>query len=109
MLQKLNEINTKSSVIKISNVALLLVIGLLLNIFVVYYATKLNLANPLIPKYLAFEIFYPYAIKGLILTIGLLIATTLKIFKQNFLVIVICVLVIAAYYFTSFAPNLEEY
>ena len=109
ILEKLKEINQKRSVEKTSNVLILLVIILLLNIFAVYYSTKLNLTNPLIPKYLAFEIFDPYAAKGIILTFGILIATTLKFFKQNLITIIVCLVVIALYYFTSFEPNFTEY
>jgi hypothetical protein len=109
MLEKLKEINRKSRVEKISNVLILFIILLLLNIFAVYYSTKLNLDNPLIPQHLTFEIFDPYAVKGFILTFGLLIATSLKFFKQNLIAIVMCVLVIVLYYFTSFEPNFTEY
>ena len=109
MLEKLKEINRKSIVEKTLNILIILVLLLLLNVFAVYYSTKLNLTNPLIPKYLAFEIFNPYATKGIILTFGLLIAITLKFFKQNLIAIIICFLVIALYYFTSFEPNFTEY
>ena len=109
MLEKLKEINRKSNVEKISNVLITLALLLLVNVFAVYYSTKLNLTNPLITKYLAFEIFAPYAVKGFILTLGLLIATSLKFFKQNLIAIVICLLVIALYYFTNFEPNFARY
>lgn len=69
MFEKLNSINRKKNVEKSSNVLLIVAILLLLNIFAVYFSTKLNLTNPLIPKCLAFEIFEPYAVKRIILTI----------------------------------------
>lgn len=109
MIDNLREINRKSIIVKISNILITIVILLLLNVFAVYYSTKLNLTNPLIPKYLAFEIFAPYAVKGFILTLGLLIATSLKFFKQNLIAIVICLLVIVLYIFTAFEPNFAEY
>lgn len=109
MLEKLKEINRKSNIEKISNVLIILTFVYLLSVFCVYYKTKLNLVNPLIPKSLAFEIFDPYATKGFILTFGLLIGTSLKFFKQNLIAIVICIIVIVLYYFTSFEPNFTEY
>ena len=105
MLEKLKEINSKTSVVKISNVLIIIAILHLLNVFAVYYSTNLNVSNPLIPKCFAFEIFNPYAEKGFILTFGLLIASSLKFFKQNLIAILICFLVIALYYFTNFEPN----
>ena len=109
MVEKLKLINRKKSVERISNFLIFLPILLLISIFANYYSTKLNLSNPLIPKYLAFEIFAPYALKGTILTIGILLVTALKIFKQNLIAILICVIIIALYYLTSFEPNFAEY
>lgn len=109
MFKKLKEINSKSSIEKISKVLIIVAILHLLNVFAVYYSTKLNLSNPLIPKYLAFEIFNPYAKKGFILTFGLLVATFAKFLKQNLIVITICILIIVLYYLTSFKPNFDEY
>lgn len=108
MLEKLKKLNRKSNIQKILNVLITLTLVLLLNVFAVYYATKMNLANPVIPKYFAFEIFAPNTAKGFILTVGLLIATILKFFKQNLIAIVICLIVITTYYFTNFDPNLTE-
>ncbi|MEN9929508.1 MAG: hypothetical protein RLZZ231_1429, partial [Bacteroidota bacterium] len=62
MLEKLKEINRNISIEKTSNSLIMLALLHLLNIFAFYYKTKLNLINPLIPKYLAFELFEPYAI-----------------------------------------------
>ncbi|KFF06006.1 hypothetical protein [Flavobacterium reichenbachii] len=109
MLEKLKEINSKRSVEKISMVLIIVAILHLLNVFAVYYSTKLNLSNPLIPKCLAFEIFNPYAEKGFILAFGLLIATFSKFLKQNLIVITICLLILVLYYLTGFEPNFEEY
>lgn len=109
MFEKLNLINRQKNIEIIASVLILVAIILLLNVFAVYYSTKLNLSNPLIPKCLAFEIFEPYALKGIILTIGLLIATILKLFKQHLIVILICLLIIALYYLTRFEANLTEY
>lgn len=109
MLEKLKEINRNVSTKKAASGLTILALLHLINVFAFYYKTKLNLANPLIPKYLAFELFEPYAVKGIILTIGILIATFLKLFKQNLLVILVCTLIIALYYFTSFQPNFAEY
>ena len=81
----------------------------LLNVFIFYFQTKLNFQNPLLPKYLAYEIFEPYAIKGIILTLGITTVTILKFFKLNLIIILICVLLIVLYYFTSFEPKFVEY
>lgn len=109
MLTKLNVINNKKSIARISNCLIILLILHLLFIFLIYCTTKLNYKNPLIPKYLAFEVFAPYAQKGLIITFGLLIVMSLKFFKQNLLIIIICSILIALYYFTSFEPDFSEY
>ena len=109
MLEKLKEINRNVSTEKAASGLTILALLHLINVFAFYYKTKLNLANPLIPKYLAFELFEPYAVKGIILTIGILIATFLKLFKQNLLVILVCILIIAFYYLTSFEPSFAEY
>jgi hypothetical protein len=109
MLEKLKEINRNVSTEKAASGLTILALLHLINVFTFYYKTKLNLANPLIPKYLAFELFEPYAVKGIILTIGILIATFLKLFKQNLLVILVCILIIAFYYLTSFEPSFAEY
>ena len=109
MFEKLNEINKKKNFEKIANTFLIILIFHLLFVFAIYYSTKFNMSNPLIPKYLAFEIFAPYAEKGLIITFGLLIATILKFLNQHLIMILICLLVIAVYYFTSFEPNFTAY
>lgn len=109
MFEKLNLINRQKNIEIIANVLTLVALLLLINVFVVYYSTKLNLSNPLIPKCLAFEIFEPYALKGSILIIGLLLATILKMFKQHLFVVLICLLIIALYYLTHFESNLSEY
>ena len=109
MFNKLNEINKKKNIEKIANVFMLMLIFHLLFIFAIYYSTKFNFQNPLIPKYLAFEVFAPYAQKGLIITLGLLIVTILKFLRQNLIIILICLLIIAIYYGTSFEPNFAEY
>jgi hypothetical protein len=109
MSQKLNQINNSKRVFQISNWLIILLILHLLFIFLIYYTTKLNYKNPLIPKYLAFEVFAPYAQKGLIITFGLLIVMPLKFLKQNLLIIIICSILIALYYFTSFEPDFSEY
>lgn len=109
MLTKLNAINNKKSIARISNCLIILLILHLLFIFIIYCSVKLSYRNPLIPKYLAFEVFAPYAEKGLMITIGLLTIMTLKFFKQNLLTIIICLIIIALYYFTSFEPDFTEY
>jgi type IV secretory pathway VirB3-like protein len=48
-------------------------------------------------------------LKGTILSIGIVLATIFKIFKQNLFAIFICVIIIALYYLTSFDPNFTEY
>ena len=109
MLEKLKEINRNSNTEKTASFLIILALLHLINVFAFYYKTKLNLANPLIPKYLAFELFEPYAVKGIILTIGILIASFLKFFKQNLIVILVCAMIILLYYLTSFEPSFAEY
>ena len=109
MLEKLKEINRNVSTEKTASILIILALLHLINVFAFYYKTKLNLANPLIPKYLAFELFEPYAVKGIILTIGILIASFLKFFKQNLIVILVCAIIILLYYLTSFEPSFAEY
>lgn len=109
MQEKLKEINRNSSTEKASIVLILLGFIHLICVFTFYYKTKFNLENPLIPKYLAFELFEPYAVKGIILTLGLFLATILKFFKQNLAVLIICIIIIALYYLTSFHPDFTAY
>nr|WP_315154166.1 hypothetical protein [uncultured Flavobacterium sp.] len=109
MLKKLNEINTKKKCEKTANAILILLILHLLFVFLIYYSTAFIYENPFIPKYLAFEIFAPYARKGVILTLGVLIATILKMFKQNLFLILVCVLSISIYYLTNFEPDFTDY
>ena len=105
MLEKLKEVNRNRSTEITAKILIVLTIFHLLSVFCVYYKTKLNITNPLIPKYLVYGIFEPYIPKGIILTIGLLIATILKFVKQNLIAIVVCLIVILAYHLTSFKPN----
>ena len=70
MLEKLKEINRNVSVEKTSSGLIILAFFYLLSVFAYYYKTKLEIVNPLIPKYLAYELFEPFAFKGTILTIG---------------------------------------
>jgi hypothetical protein len=105
MFEKLKEINRSRSTELTAKILMVLTIFHLLSVFCVYYKTKLNLTNPLIPKYLVYGVFEPYIPKGFILTIGLLIATILQFIKQNLIAIVVCVIVIVAYHLTSFEAN----
>lgn len=109
MFQKLNEINKKKAFELIANAFLLILIFHLLFIFAIYYSTKFNYQNPLIPKIIALEIFAPYAQKGLIITFGLLLSTIFKFLKLNLIVILICLIVIFFYYFTSFEADFSAY
>ena len=109
MIKKLNAIN-ESTKIKMIYKALILIVNLLLiSIFAIYFSTKMNFANPLIPKFLAFEVFYPYSQKGLVLAIGLFFALVSKFLKQNLITIIICIIVILIYCVSSFQPNFTEY
>ena len=105
MLEKLKEVNRNRSTEITAKVLIVLTILYLLSIFCVYFQTKLNLTNPLIPKYLITGIFDPYATKGIILTIGLLVATILQFFKQNLITILVCVIALTLYYITTFEAN----
>jgi uncharacterized membrane protein len=109
MLEKLKEINRNVSTEKTSSGLIILALFYLVSVFAFYYKTKLEIVNPLIPKYLAYELFEPYAVKGIILTIGLLLATTLKFLKQNLIAILVCVVVITLYHLTTFEPNFTAY
>ncbi|WP_445452926.1 hypothetical protein [Flavobacterium sp. 25HG05S-40] len=105
MFEKLKEINRNRNTELTAKILIVLTIFHLLSVFCIYYKTKMNLTNPLIPKYLVYGIFEPYIPKGFILTIGLLIATILKFVKQNLIVIVVCAIVIVAYHLTSFKAD----
>ncbi len=99
-IEKLKEINRNVSVEKTSSGLIILAFFYLLSVFAYYYKTKLEIVNPLIPKYLAYELFEPFAFKGTILTIGLLLASTLKFLKQNLIAILVCVIIVALYHLT---------
>lgn len=109
MLEKLKEINNKKSIITTSNCLIIILILHLLFIFLIYCSVKLSYRNPLIPKFIAFEVFAPYAQKGFIITAGLLIVMPLKLFKQNLFTVIICLVLIGLYYLTSFEPDFSEY
>lgn len=109
MLEKLNSLNNKKQVEVVSNILIMVLIFHLIYIFKVYYATKFNFSNPLIPKYLAFEVFAPFAQKGLSTTLGLVLIMPLKFFKQNFIVVLISLLILAIYYATSFEPDFSQF
>jgi len=109
MFQKLTEINHKNNLKKTANVLLIILILHLLFVFAVYYSTKLVFQNPLLPKCIAFETFAPYALKGSILTFRLLLAILSKFFKQNLIVIVICLTIVSIYYLTGFEPDFTAY
>lgn len=108
-MTKIKELNNSENLEKASKILILISIFLLITIFAKYYQTKMNLQNPLIPKYLAFEIFNPYSQKGFILTVGLFFSLSAKFLKQNIISVIICIIIIAIYFLTSFEPNFTEY
>lgn len=109
MKKKIIELNKSNKIDKIS-IGIILVINLfLVSIFAQYYSTKLNLTNPLIPKYLAFEIFEPYALKGFITSIGLLFTLILRFLKQNLFSLIIGIIIICIYIFTNSIPDYSQY
>lgn len=109
MIKKLNEVNKSATTEMISKILILVVTFLLITIFAIYFSTKMSYKNPLIPKFLAFEVFYPYSQKGFILSIGLFFALISKFLKQNLIAVIICLIIISIYLFTSFEPNFTEY
>lgn len=109
MIKKLNEINKSPKVETISKILILVVTFLLITILAIYFSTKMSFANPFIPKYLAFEVFYPYAQKGFILSIGLFFALISKFVNQNLITLIICVIIISIYFLTSFEPDFTKY
>lgn len=109
MIPQYREINQNKKNSITANVLLIILILHLLFVFAVYFSTKLVFQNPLLPKYIAFETFAPYALKGLIVTFGLLTAILLKFLKQNLIVIVICIIVITIFYCTPFEPDFTPY
>ena len=109
MIKKLIEINKSSKIEMISKILILVVTFLLITILAIYFSTKMSFENPLIPKYLAFEVFYPYAQKGFILSIGLFFALISKFIKQNLITLLICIIIIAIYFLTSFEPDFTNY
>ena len=100
-MNKLIEVNQLKSTNIISIVLILYINILMVSIFAQYYTNKFNLENPLIPRELVTVMFEPYAKKGFILASGLPIILILKFIKQNLLVIIGALILIAAYYFTN--------
>ncbi len=97
-INKLSEINQLKST-NIISIGLILYINIfIISIFAQYYTNKLNLNNPLIPKELVTVMFEPYAKKGFILAGGLPIILVLKFLKQNLLVIIGAIILIAICY-----------
>ncbi|PKP14598.1 MAG: hypothetical protein CVU07_14055 [Bacteroidetes bacterium HGW-Bacteroidetes-23] len=109
MLEKLNSFNNKKQTIILANALILLLIFHLLYIFAVFYSTKFNFSNPLIPQEIVIEVFAPFAQKGIFITLGLLLILPLKFFKQNFFVVVLSIITFAIYYLTSFQPDFSEF
>lgn len=109
MLEKLNSLNNIKKIELASNVLIILLIFHLLYIFTVFYSTKLNLENPLIPQQILIAVFAPFAQKGIFITLGLLLILPLKFFKQNFFVVVLCIITFAIYYLTSFEADFSEF
>lgn len=64
-------------------------------IFASYYRTRWNLSNPLIPKELADYAFWPFALKGLILSVGLPLALAFRLSGQNVASVVVSLISLA--------------
>ena len=94
MKLKLTKLNDSRKVIKSANVLLVLIAFLTFGSLLMYQTTRSNLVSPLIPNSVFVEIYNPIAKTGLIYSSVLLGMILLKVFKQNFGVLVLGLLVI---------------
>jgi hypothetical protein len=67
---------------KLINISLLIIVLRIVIIFSMYFQTKRSLDNPLIPESLINLVFEPYAFKGLLLSIGLVISLIFRMTKR---------------------------
>lgn len=81
---EIKELNHKRTVIRGSNILLLILTLLIILIFLTCLQTSQVMDSPLIPEWTSLISFKPVIIDGLILSIGLLISVGFKIFKQHF-------------------------
>ena len=91
MFDKLRYLNENKRVIKASKVLLLLSIGLLFFVFVSFKQTEYNLASPLVPDYLVYEIFKSLALGGLVLCFITFFSYLFQMNEQYFLALLLSI------------------
>ena len=93
---KLKEINELQLSKIFSIISIPMICMMILFLISDYYRMRMNFQNPLIPESLVSYASKPYMIKGIILTLGLILIVSLKIAKQNLLVILSFLIVAVA-------------
>lgn len=64
------------------HVSFMVMILKVLAYFIIYFQTIYNLENPLIPSYMIDMVFEPFAIRGLSVSIGMLLGYILKMINR---------------------------
>jgi hypothetical protein len=67
---------------KLINLTLLIIALRIVQIFVVFFQTKQNIDSPLLPESLINLVYEPFAFKGLLLSIGLVVSLIFRMTKQ---------------------------
>ncbi|MBD0725924.1 hypothetical protein B6A10_12105 [Flavobacterium sp. L1I52] len=92
----------QSKTIKITTcIFVILILVFIISTFARYYSTKLNLTNPLIPKYLVEMSIRPFLKKGIILISGLFGVLALSFLKKNLLAFILGLIVITYFIFSN--------
>lgn len=83
-MEKLNSSKTlsESRIIRYSNISLVLLSLSILGHFITFFQTKYNLISPIIPQYIICEAYEPFALGGLLISIGLFISVIFRIYKK---------------------------
>lgn len=100
-MSKLENLNNQKLFRMLAIAGIIYINILLIIIFSSYFQTKANLTNPLIPKQLIDISFEQNAVKGMILSSGLLILLVLKFAKQNFFTSIGSFILLLAYLFVD--------
>lgn len=93
---KLKEINETQLSKIFSIVSILILCMMILFLISDYYQMRINFQNPLIPESLISYASEPYIKKGIVLGLGLIIVVSLKLLKQNLIVILSFLIVAVA-------------
>jgi len=92
----------QSKKIKVATyISIVIILFFLFITYLRYNSTKLNLTNPLIPKYLVEISIRPFIIKGIILISGLLGIIILTYVKKNLFALILAIVIILYYIFSN--------